>query len=163
MLDLDQGAKLRLVVLQVEAAIRNVSLNKGVDPADTDVLDPEVVVRTPSYLDVVPVDGTSLRVIEVDHVQVFLPGGRRDLPLRVHIAILQEGLQDHVVVQRLADFVKLDGLALVERIRDTVRVLALANLTVERLPRISDNLFVTGHPHDVPSRQPSLEAKEMDY
>ena len=67
-LHLDQGAKLRLVVLQVETPIRYVSFNKGVDSADTDVLDPEVVVRTPSDLDVVPVDGASLRVIKVDHV-----------------------------------------------------------------------------------------------
>ena len=81
----------------------------------------------------------------------------------MHISILEEGLQDNIVVQRLADFVKFDGLALVERVCDTVRVLALTNLAVERLPRVSDNLFVTGDPHDVPSRQPSFEAKEMDY
>ena len=162
-LDLDEGAKFRLIVLKVEASISHVSLNKGVDSTYTDVLDPEVIVRTSSNLNVIPVNRTSRRVVEVNYVQIFLPGCCWDLSLRVHIAILKEGLQDDIVALRLADFVELDWLALVKRIRNTVLVLAFTDLTVERLPWVSYNLFIASDSHDVSSWKPSFEAEKVDY
>jgi len=107
-LDLDEGAKFRLIVFKVEASISNVSLNKSVDSTYTDVLDPKVIVSTSSNLNVIPENRASLRVVEVNHVQIFLPGCCWNLSLRVHISILKEGLQDDIVVLRLADFVEFD-------------------------------------------------------
>ena len=78
------------------------------DSTYANVLNPKVIVRTSSNLYVVSVDGASLRVVEVDHVKIFLPGSCWNLPLRMHITILKEGLQDYIVALRFADFVEFD-------------------------------------------------------
>lgn len=58
-LDLHESAKLALVVLKVKTAVIWVSLDEGVEPADTDVLHAQIVFSAASNLDLVAEGRTS--------------------------------------------------------------------------------------------------------
>lgn len=132
------------------------------DPAHADVLHPKVVVGAPSNFDLISVNLAALWVVKVDHMKIFLPGCRRDLPLWVHIAILKERLQDDVVVERLADLVELNRVAFVHRVGNAVLVLGLADLAVKRLPRVRNHLLITRHSDHIAPRKPRLQAVQVD-
>lgn len=67
-LNLHQSTELACIVLQVKGAICQIAFDKRMHSAYTDVLNAQVVVSAPSYLDLVTVQGTALRVVEVNHV-----------------------------------------------------------------------------------------------
>ena len=70
MLDLDQRAKLSIVVLQVEASTsHDVSLDKSMDPAYTDILHIQICIRAAAQADLVSLKGIAMGVVvEVEDV-----------------------------------------------------------------------------------------------
>jgi len=115
--------------------------------------------------------------VKIDHVQILLP---RNAALRVWAArisnlvdilqilarlspVSQETLQDQVIVRRFADFEQSDPRAFSQRILNRVSILNFAYFACEGLPRVSDNLFVTGYTNDISPRKPRLNAIQVHY
>ena len=132
------------------------------DATHTDVLYTQVVISTTTDFDLISESWAPLNIVKVDHVEVFLPRRGQEVPLRMDVAFLQEALKNNIVVQWLANFIQFNWLAFLKRIRYTIFILGLTDLTVEGFPRVCDHLLITGDSHDISSRQPLLQAQQMD-